>query len=277
MELAALTDAALVPQALAAVLDVREEADCSLTASLAAALRPERAAAGAGQLRAPDRSVRLDRRCPAARLPGPVDSGDQSADARHGRRDDVLRALALAVRLLGRAAGFGLPRGRDRLDQMRAQLSAPRADRSLAPIRGGPPVRRAGPGRRAVVRADGPQRRVGGEDLPAPGRDPARDRAGGGAGGGAQPGADRGSPGRPVPLAVRWEPDGPAALPDAARPDRLEPRPARRAGADRCCAGSRCSRAAGPSTPPSRSARATGSSPTRSWTCSRGWWRSRWC
>ena len=42
VELAALADPALVPQAVATVLDVREEADCSLTATLAAVLRPER-------------------------------------------------------------------------------------------------------------------------------------------------------------------------------------------------------------------------------------------
>jgi non-specific serine/threonine protein kinase len=42
VELASLTEPTQVPQAVAAVLDVREEADCSLMASVAAALRPER-------------------------------------------------------------------------------------------------------------------------------------------------------------------------------------------------------------------------------------------
>jgi predicted ATPase/DNA-binding CsgD family transcriptional regulator len=42
VELAALADPSLVPHALATVLDVREEADRPLTASLASALRPER-------------------------------------------------------------------------------------------------------------------------------------------------------------------------------------------------------------------------------------------
>ena len=70
-----------------------------------------------------------------------------------------------------------------------------------------------------------------GADLPAPGRDPAGDRAGGGARRGPQPGADRGPAGRPVPPADRRQSDGPAALPDAAGADRLEPRPARRARA----------------------------------------------
>ena len=42
VELSALTDPALVPQAVATVLDVREEADHPLTATLAAALRAER-------------------------------------------------------------------------------------------------------------------------------------------------------------------------------------------------------------------------------------------
>ena len=124
-----------------------------------------------------------------------------------------------------------LPRGRAARAGFVALPSLERPDRAAGSVRGGPTVRRAGAGRRAGVRADGPQRLGRGADLPAPGRDPAGDRAGGGARRRAQPGADRGPPGRPVPPAVRRQSDGPAALPDAAGADRLEPRPARRAGA----------------------------------------------
>ena len=95
VELAALADPGLVPQAVASVLGLREERGAPLTQTLVEHLRSRQAAAGAGQLRAPDRRLRArsPTRCcgmPAGRRPGhePRSAGDR-------RRTDVSRAVAV--------------------------------------------------------------------------------------------------------------------------------------------------------------------------------------
>ena len=99
VELAPLADPALVPQAVAAALGVREEPGRPLIDTLVDYLRRQDAAAGARQLRAPARRLRrswpkrLLRACPQLQHPG-----HQPRGAGHRRRDGLPRAVALAAR-----------------------------------------------------------------------------------------------------------------------------------------------------------------------------------
>ena len=257
VELAPLTDPALVPQLVAAALGVREQAGRPTLQTLAGAPANPHAAAGAGQLRAPRRGLRSPGRRTVAGLPQPPDPGDQPRGARHRRRDDLARPVALDA---GPSA---------------ARLRGGRARGGAAPVRGRAPVHRPGAGGRARLRGDQPERPGRCADLPPAGRHPARDRAGSGPGPGADAGADRGPPRRPPPAADRREQDGAAAPADAPGAGRLELRPAVRTGADAACGGCRCSPAAGRWRRPKRSAPAMASRISRSSTCSPSSWTSR--
>ena len=211
-------------------------------------LQAEAAAAGAGQLRAPARRLRRSwpTRC-CARCPRRADPGHQPRGAGHRRRDDLPGALARRCPTPG-----SLPPPGD----------ACRSTRRCASSSTGPLARQPG---FALTDAE---RAGGGADLPPAGRHPAGHRAGGGAGAGAAGGADRRAAGRPLPAADRRQPHGAAPPADAAGADRLELRPAHRAGADCCCAGSPCSPAAGRWRRRRRSCAGDGDrSRGRCWTC----------
>ena len=104
VELAPLADPALVPQAVAAALGVREEPGRPLTATLADYLQPE------ALLLVLDNCEHLLAACarladaPAAGLPAAADPGHQPGGAGHRRRADLPRAVALAARMHRAAA-----------------------------------------------------------------------------------------------------------------------------------------------------------------------------
>ena len=180
------------------------------------------AAAGARQLRA-GRRRRPDRRRPAPRRAG-----------HQGHRDEPGRAAHL-----GRAGvpgpGPAHPAGSEPAEQPRPdeprRRGARRRSGRARPVRGGPPVHRAGRRRQARVRRD-QRERAGrrGHQRPSP-RDAAGHRAGRGPDqdplAGRDPGPPRQAARRPRGGGAR--PARPAA--DAARRDRLELRPARHGGA----------------------------------------------
>ena len=136
VELAPLADPALVPQAVAGALGVREQPGQPILATLLAALRARAAAAGAGQLRAPARRLRRAGRGAAARLPRRARAGHQPRAARRRRRGRLARALA----------GHARP-------------AAPAAARRSWRDRGGAAVRRAGAAGPAGLRASRPRTR----------------------------------------------------------------------------------------------------------------------
>ena len=215
-ELGALADPALVPQAVAAAVGVREEPDRPLLATLTAALRPKRL------LLVLDNCEHLLDAC--ARL--------AEALLRAGPGVRVLATsrapLGAAGEALSPVPPLGLPPAGDGAPGRRGRPPRPRRG---SPRRGGAPLRRAGGGRAPRLRGDGGDRGRRGPDLPPPGRPPPGDRAGRRPGAGPGRGR-RGRPaGGPLPAADRREPGGAPPAADAAGGGGLEPRPARRAGA----------------------------------------------
>ena len=112
VELAALADPALVPQAVAAAVGVREEPGRPLLATLTDALRPKRLLLVLDNCEhLLDACARLAdallRACPARARPG-----HQPGGAGHRRRDGLARALARPARTPAAppAAGAGLTR-----------------------------------------------------------------------------------------------------------------------------------------------------------------------
>ena len=216
VELAALADPALVPQAVAAAVGVREAPGRALLDTLVPALRAAAPAAGAGQLRAP--AGRLRARWPApcwGPCPGLRVLATSRRAAGPGRRGHLVGAPPGLAR---RPAGGALPP---------AALPAPVASCGL---RGGAPVRRAGPGVAPRLRPDARQRRGRGRGL----RPPGRPAPGPGAGGARWRCCPRPS-WRPawttLPPADRGQPGGPAPAADPGGRPGLGPRPAGRAGA----------------------------------------------
>ena len=163
----------------------------------------QEAAAGAGQLRAPDRGLRRPRRGAAAFLSRAARPGDQPGGFGHRRRGRLARSLPLSAR---------------------PPASAGR--REPAAVRVGSPLRGAGGGGQAGLRAHGAERGGRGAGLLSAGRHPPGHRAGGGEGEGVVGGADRGPAGRLLRAARGRRQDGDAPPPDAARDDGLEPRAA---------------------------------------------------
>src|SRR5688572_21860465 len=139
-------------------------------------------APGAGQLRAPARSVRAVGRRAAQRRRGGAHPRHQPRKPGRGGRAALRPAVA------GRAGG-------------------------------GEPVRGTGATGSARVRARRRGRRRRRGDLPPAGWDPARHRAGGGAGEDALGGPDPGQARRPVSAADRRQQDGPVQAPDPPRDD----------------------------------------------------------
>ena len=193
----------LVISRVASALGVGEEPGRPLLDTLADAVAAAPAAAGPGQLRAPDRRVRRGVPAPARRLAGADPDRHEPRAAAGGRGDGV--AGTAAVGRAGRPAGVG--RGRE-------------------PVRGDPAVRRPGGRVPARFHHRPGQRRRGRRAVPGAGRRAAGDRTGGRAGARAVGGADRRAAGRPVRAAHHRQPDRPAAAQDPARHHRLEPRPA---------------------------------------------------
>ena len=175
-------------------------------------LQAEAPAAGAGQLRAPARRLRRSwpRRCCAA-APA-AHPGHQPRGAGHRRARQTYRVpVAVAARSRRRLPD---PWSKPRRSTRRCGCSS---TGRLAP--------------QPTFAVTDAERAGRGADLPAAGRHPAGDRAGGGAGEGAAGGADRRAAGRPLPAADRRQPHRAAPPADAAGADRLELRPAHRAGA----------------------------------------------
>ena len=166
-ELAAAGDGETMAQAVAAALRVRSAARPVHGGQRGGVLAdPQRAAAGAGQLRAPAGRGGGAGRGHPARLPGGADPGHEPAGAGRGRGAG-LRAAAAAAAAPGR--GHGGRGGSDAVSLFVQRAAAARGEFALSPGE-------RGRGRR---------------DLPAAGRDPAGDRAGRRPGGGAEPGRDR--------------------------------------------------------------------------------------
>ena len=159
MELAALTDPALVVQAVATALGVREQPGQPLTETLSSQLRARRLlllldncehlSAACAHM-----SERLLQRCPHLRML--VTSREALGLA---RRDDLARTAARGARYA--PAGVA---------------------RSDGPGGGGASLRGARVGGTADLPLDGAERAGGRADLSAAGRNPAGDRAGGDAG-----------------------------------------------------------------------------------------------
>ena len=184
----------------------------------------------AGQLRAPDRRLRQDRRRHRAALPAGTPADHQPRAARHRRRDHLPGAAAVA------------PRAR------RYRLAGGRV------LRGSRAVHRPGQGaghRPDARRADRP---AGGVDLRAAGRAAAGYRAGRGPA--ALAIAQR--PARPprpaVPPAHRGKPHRPGAAADPAGDRSTGPTRCSTAPSNSCCSACRCSPRPSIWTPPKQSA-----------------------
>ena len=151
------------------------------SATLADALRARRAAAGAGQLRAPARRLRRAGRGAAAGLPRPARPGHQP------------RGAGVAGEVAWRVPSLALPDAASAADRRRscARYEAVRLF-----------VERARAVQPAFALTE-QNARGRGRDLPPAGRHPAGARAGGGAGAGAVGRADRRAAGRPLPAADR--------------------------------------------------------------------------
>ena len=184
VDLAPLSDPALVPAAVATALGVRPAGQRPPAAALIDALRPA-AAAGARQLRAPASGVRRPGRDAARGLPAPGGGGHQPGAAGGRGGGDLARAPA------GRPAG------------------ARAAARRGGTVRGRAPLRRSGAGGAPGLRPGRPDGAGGGRGLPPAGRAAPGPRAGRGARARAERRADRAAPGRPLPAAHRWLPAAP--------------------------------------------------------------------
>ena len=210
--LAPLADAALVPQAIATTLGVREEAGRPLLETVQESLRPRRL------LLVLDNCEHL------------VDACARVAETLLGACP-LLTILATSREALNVAGETVWP-----VPPLPSPARAPGRRAAVAGrtpgVRRRPPLRRAGrgdgPGVRAE-RADGGRR---GRDLHPAGRPPPGPRAGGRARAGAGARAARRPVGRPLPPADRRRPDGAPAPPDAPRAGGLELRAAPRGGAD---------------------------------------------
>ena len=159
VELAALADPALVPQAVAAVLGVREEPGRPLLATLADALRPRTL------LLVLDNCEHLLDAC--ARLAGALLRGCPR-----------VRLLATSREPLGVAGEAAWPVPPLPVPALPGGCGAPARPRRAGAVRGGAPVRRAGGGGAPGVRPHRRQRGGGGGGLRPPGRAAPGDRAG---------------------------------------------------------------------------------------------------
>ena len=101
VELAPLSDPGLVPRTAAMVLGLEERTGESDHGDARRASQGQAAPAAARQLRAPARRVRGACRFPRAAMPASHDPGEQSGSARHRRRADLSRAVAIAARSQG--------------------------------------------------------------------------------------------------------------------------------------------------------------------------------
>ena len=211
VDLAALADPALVPQAVAAAVGVREEPGRPLLATLADALRPRR-------------------------LLLLLDNCEHLLDACARLADALLRAcphvtilatsreaLGLAGETAWRVPSLAVPGRRGhaprRTSRTLARYEAVRLflDRAVA----------VQPG----FRLTDAERAGGGGDLRPAGRHPPGHRAGRRPGAGAAARSTAGAPGRPLPAPHRGQPHRAGAAPDAAGDGGLELRPAHCAGA----------------------------------------------
>ena len=203
VELAALSDASLVTQTVASVLDVREGPNRTIYEALIG-LRPQSAdPPGPRQLRAPDCRLRSTRGSAAPRRPSTVYPGDEPRGAGHYRRNHLARPISLSP---GPASCS--------------------VRRDSAPVRRGEVVSRALRRRRPCVQRDQGQCCHG---CPGVSQDrwySARDRAGRGSAESALDRTDQRPAERSFPPAHRREPHRGRA-PAHARGDRgLELRPA---------------------------------------------------
>ena len=203
-ELGALADPALVPQAVAAAVGVREEPGRPLLATLTDALRPKR-------------------------LLLVLDNCEHLLDACAGLADALLRACP-HVRLLGTSR-----------EALGIAGEVPYRVPSLA-LPGAPPAARRGRWRRPRRSGSSPSGRWsvqpgfavtartpgGGGGVRPPGRHPPGPGAGGGPGAGPAGRAAPGPPGGPLPAPDRGCAHGPGAPPDPAGRGRLELRPPHR-------------------------------------------------
>ena len=253
VELAPVVDPRLVPQVLASLLGVREEAGGTVLEALVKYVRDR------CLLVILDNCEHLTQAC-AELARALLEAGPRVKVLASSREHLNVRGettYPLAPLALPDPASQG-PARRTAAGRGRASLRRPRD--------GGP----------ARVRGHRAQRRRGRHDLPAARRHSARARTRRGARAHAVGGEHRGAPARPLPAAVRRRPHGAAAAADAARADRLELRSAHRARSARCSGGCRCSPAASRWRRPKRWAPAAKSRPSTSSTCSRASWRSRW-
>ena len=205
VDLAALTDPALVPATLATALGLatrRAGPHAGPPGPSRRPARPDRA----GQLRARDRggsrSGRADLRRSTARAP----AGHQPGGAARRGRDPASAAAAGDAGRDGGADGGPGPRfaGRRAVHAARAR-------------------------QRAWRRAHGSGRAAGGRDLPAARRDRARHRAGGQPGRSLRPGRHGEAPEQPLQAALAGAAQRPAPAPDAACHAGLELQPPLRA------------------------------------------------
>ena len=208
VELAPLADPSLVAQAVASTLGVREQPGRSLTEMLSRYLESKKLLLVLDNCEhlieaCAELAESLLRSCPELRI-----LAHQPRGSGHHRRSVMARSLALPSRPTA-SAGDGEP----------------------ASVRVGPPLRGAGGGGQADLRAHGAERVGRGAGLLPAGRHPPGHRARGGEGEGVVGGADRGSTGRLLWAALRRRQDGDAPPTHPARDDGLEPRAAQSGGA----------------------------------------------
>ena len=153
IDLAPLTDAALVPGAALAAIGAHEQPGRSAVETLIDLLGSKTRAAGAGQLRAPPRREHLAGRLPRPPVRWRARARNQSRGPWIRRRGDLARALA------------------------RHAWRRSWCVRRAAALRCDPTVPRARAARATRVRADGRERSRGGAGVHAPRRDPTCDRA----------------------------------------------------------------------------------------------------
>ncbi len=213
VELAALADPALVPQAVAVALGLHEESQRSPTTLLAEALR------GKQMLLVLDNCEHLIVAC--AQLAQALLAACPGLQVLATSRE----SLGVAGETTWLVPSLSLP------DLRRLPPDGAGVVARPAGVRGGRPVCRARVGGAADLRPGARERRGGGAGLPAAGWHPAGDRAGGGARQDPDCRAAGGAAGRLLSAAGGGQPDGAAAPADAARRDRLELRSALRAGA----------------------------------------------
>ena len=99
VDLAPLSEAELVPQAVAQALGVREQPGRAATGDAQGHLALEEDAAGGGQLRAPRGGGGRPGGCPPGFLPGLAGACDQPGDAKRRRRGELGGALPYSARL----------------------------------------------------------------------------------------------------------------------------------------------------------------------------------